>query len=294
MRTRFRYAAVVLPLSLSLAACGAVEEDGQGESVGAGRPGATGSSEPAEGDLKGPESPEDFLDLAAKAMAEEGAWTFSVEGQEGVTLQGQKSAATYRATVRRGMEPEALHSQGASTSNKGTTKNEEIYVVDGTAYLKDGSAPWKNAPASEPEMRNKIEDPIEVIEYFREYVRTAGDDVTLNEADGTIRLRVGTDRQKLTAVRDRAWAEKARREFAPTADQLRKARIPVNDAQLTLSGLEEVLVLDAATYRIRSHRLQFGFLVPYDGGQEIVYEQDVRQRNEGAFDGKIELPAGVR
>ncbi|MER5459190.1 hypothetical protein ABT010_00545 [Streptomyces sp. NPDC002668] len=290
MRSRFRCAALVLPLALSLAACGAAEEDGPVEPAGAESPAATQSSEaPA-----APESPEDFLDLADKAMAEEGAWTFSVKGQEGLTLQGRKSAATYRATVRRGMEPEALHSQGVSTSSKGTRKNEEIYVVDGTAYLKEGSAPWKNAPTSDPETQNKVEDPVAAIQEFREYAQAAGDDMTLTKADGTIQLRVGNGRQKLTAVRDRAWVKKARREFDPTAEQLRDAGIPVTDAQLTLAGLEEVLVLDARTYRIKSHRFEFGFLVPYAGGQDIRYEQDVRQENQGTFDGKIELPAGVR
>ena len=290
MRSRFRCAALVLPLAFSLAACGAAEEDGPVEPAGAESPEATQSSEaPA-----APESAEDFLDLAEKAMAEEGAWTFSVKGQEGLTLQGRKSAATYRATVRRGMEPEALHSQGVSTSSKGTTKNEEIYVVDGTAYLKKGSAPWKAAPTSDPEMQNKVEDAVAAIEEFREYAQAAGDEMTLTKTDGTIQLRVGSDKQKLTAVRDRAWVKKAQREFDPTAEQLRDAGIPVNDSQLTLSGLEEVLVLDARTYRIKSHRFEFGFLVPYAGGQDITYEQDVRQENQGTFDGKIELPAGVR
>lgn len=290
MRTRFKCAALVLPLALSLAACGAAEEDGPADSAGAESPGATQSSAaPA-----APESPEDFLDLAEKAMAEEGAWTFSVTGQEGLTLQGQKSAATYRATVRRGMEPDALHSQGVSTSSKGTTQNEEIYVVDGTAHLKEGGASWKASPASDPEMQNKVEDPVEAIEEFRAYARTAGDDVKLTEADGTVELRVASGKQKLTAVQDRAWVTKAQREFDPTAKQLRDAGITVNHAQLTLSSLEEVLVLDAKTYRIKNHRFAFGFLVPYAGGQDITYEQDVRQENQGTFDGKIEFPVGVR
>ncbi|WP_405806570.1 hypothetical protein OG729_15380 [Streptomyces sp. NBC_00210] len=294
MRSRFRCAALVLPLAFSLAACGAAEEDGPVESAGAESPEATQSSEQAEATPAAPESPEDFLDLAEKAMAEEGAWTFSVQGQEGLTLQGHKSAATYRATVRRGMEPEALHSQGVSTSSKGTTKHEEIYVVDGTAHLKEGSAPWKAAPTSDPEMQNKVEDAVAAIEEFREYAQAAGDEMTLTKRDGTIELRVGSDKQKLTAVRDRAWVKKAQREFDPTAEQLRDAGIPVNDAQLTLSGLKEVLVLDSKTYRIKSHRFEFGFLVPYAGGRDIAYEQDVRQENQGTFDGKIELPAGVR
>lgn len=293
MRFRFRSAALVLPLALSLAACGAGEEDGPTEPAGAGAGGAevTQSAAPAEA---APESPEDYLDLAEKAMAEESAWTFSVTGEEGLTFQGEKNAATYQATVRRGMEPEALHSEGVSTSSKGTKKNEEIYVVDGTVYLKEGSAPWKDAPASDPEMQNKVEDPVAVVEEFRAYAQAAGDDVTVTEADGTVELRVASGKQKLTAVQDRAWVKKAQREFAPTAAQLRNVGVPANDAQLTLSGLEEVLVLDATTYRIKSHRFEFGLLIPYGGGQDITFEQDVREENQGAFDGRIELPAGVR
>jgi hypothetical protein len=295
MRTRCRCAAaLVLPLALSLVACGAAEEDGpNGEAAGSRSPEAKPSAE-APG---APESPEDYLDLAEKAMAEESVWTFSVTGEEGLTFQGEKNAAAYKATVRRGMEPEALHSQGVSTSSKGTKKDEEIYVVDGTVYLKEGSAPWKDAPASDPEMQNKVEDPVAVIEEFRAYAQAADGDVTVTvtvtEADGTVELRVASDKQKLTAVQD-PWAKKAQREFNPTAAQLRKAGVPVNDAQLTLSGLEEVLVLDAKTYRIKSHRFEFGLLIPYGGGQDITFEQDVREENQGTYDGRIELPAGVR
>ncbi|MFC9242930.1 hypothetical protein ACFT7S_02445 [Streptomyces sp. NPDC057136] len=293
MRTRSRSrrtAALVLPLALSLTACGA---DSEGPAESAGPPTSPEVTQPSEPPAPEPESPADFLDLAEKAMAAESAWTFSVKGQEGLTLQGQKSAATYRATVRRGMAPQALQSRGVSTSSKGTTKNEQVYVVDGTAHVKEGGANWRTAPATDPEMQNKIEDPVSVIEEFRAYAQAAGDDVKLAEANGTVELRVGSDKQQLTAVRDRAWVQKAQREFDPTADQLRGAGIPVNDAQLTLSGLEEVLVLDAKTYRVRSHRFAFGFLVPY-GGQDITYEQDVRQDNRGTFDGKVELPADAR
>ncbi|MGW1880997.1 hypothetical protein [Streptomyces sp. NPDC001970] len=289
MSTRRLTTALVLPLVLPLAACGAGEEPAE---AGARNSGATPFAEPSP---QSPESPQDFLDLAEKAMAGESGWTFSVTGREGLTFQGQQSAATYRATVRRGTEPEALHSEGVSTSSKGTKKGEEIYVVDGTAYLKEDGAAWKHAPASDPEMENKTEDPVAVIEEFRTYAQAAGGgDVKLTEADGTIELRVTGGGQKLTAVMDRAWAKKAEREFDPTAEQLRKAGVPVNEEQLTLSRLEEVLVLDATTYRIKSHRFEFGILAPYAGGEGIAYEQDVREENQGTYDGRIELPAGLR
>lgn len=290
MRSRFRCAALVLSLSLPLAACGA--QDGRPEPAGSKSPGTTESPTPAT--APAPESPEDFLGLAEKAMAQEGAWTFSVKGEEKLTFQGQRSAASYRATVRIGTAQRTLYSQGVTTSSKGTTTDEEIYLVDGMVHLKKGDAAWKEAPATDPGTRNKVEDPVAVIEEFRAYLRAArGDDVTLTETDGRVELRVGTGKEKLTSVRDRAWVKKAEREFAPTAKQLRAAGVPVNDAQVTLSGLEEVLVLDATTYRIRSYGFTFGFLVPY-GGQDVTFEQNVRQENQGTFDGKIELPADLR
>lgn len=282
---------MALSLSLPLAACGT--GDGQAGAAGSKSPAAEQSPKPAA--APAPESAEDFLGLAEKAMAGEAAWTFAVKGKEGLTFQGQKSDATYRATVHRGMAPVALHSQGVSTSSKGARTSEEIYVVDGTAYLKKGGAPWKDAPVSDPEMRNKVEDPVAAIAAFRAYARTATgqDDVTLTEADGTVELRVDSDKQKLAAVRDRAWVKKAVREFAPTAEQLRAAGVPVDNDRLTLSGLTEVLVLDATTYRVKGCRFEFGFLIP-NGGQNIAFEQDVRQENRGTYDGQIELPVGLR
>ncbi|WP_137992523.1 hypothetical protein [Streptomyces vilmorinianum] len=299
MRTRPRCAAALalpLPLALALTACGAAADEG--ESPEAVRTSATATATASEAaPPPGPESAEDHLRLAEKAMAQEAAWSFSVRGQEGLTHQGHRSAATYRATVRRGMEPEVLHGEGSSTSSKGRTKKEEIYVVGGTAYLREGGAAWKAAPASEPAMRNKVEDAVAAVEEFRAYARAGDDAVTVTEveADGTIELAVRSDgKRKLTAVRDLPWVKKAKREFDPTADQLRAAGIPVSDARLTLSHLEEVLVLDAKTYRVTSHRFTFGFLVPYAGGQDIAYEQEVREDNQGPYSGRIERPEGVR
>lgn len=292
MRTRpGRTAALALPVALTLAACGAAAE----EQAGAGSPGVTVPSSPAAEPSAPPETAEDFLDLVEKAMAEEPAWAFSVQGEEGLTLQGQKSAATYEGTLRRAVGRVALHSQGVSTSSKGTKKTEELYVVGDAGYLKEGSAGWKAVSPVDPEMRNKVEDPIAVVDEFRTYARAADGEVKVTETDGgdTVELRVASGKQKLSAVQDRAWAKKAKREFDPTAEQLRAAGIPVEDGQLTLSGLEEVLVLDATSYRIESHRLDFGFLIPYNG-QDITFEQKVSEANQGPYQGKIELPADVR
>ncbi|MDQ0844633.1 hypothetical protein [Streptomyces sp. V1I6] len=292
MRTRLRHTALlVLPLSLALAACGA-EAD---EPTAAGSPEAAAQSSAASEPAKAPESAEDFIDLAEKAMAEESAWSFSVKGEEGLTSQGQKSAATYEGTVQRAVGRAALHSQGVSTSSKGKKKTEELYVIGEAGHLKEGTADWKAVSPADPEMRNKADDPIAVIHEFRMYAQAAGGDVKVTEKDGsgTVKLRVTSDEQKLSAVQQRAWAKKAKREFEPTAGQLRKAGIPVDDARLTLSGLEEVLVLDAKTYRIKSHRLDFGFLIPYNG-QDMAFEQQVTTENQGVYDGRIELPADLR
>jgi hypothetical protein len=292
MRTRLRHTVLlVLPLSLALAACGA-EAD---EPTAAGSPEAAAQSSAASEPAKAPESAEDFIDLAEKAMAAESAWSFSVKGEEGLTSQGQKSAATYEGTVRRAVGRAALHSQGVSTSSKGKKKTEELYVIGEAGHLKEGTADWKAVSPADPEMRNKADDPIAVIHEFRMYAQAAGGDVKVTETDGggTVELRVTSDEQKLSAVQQRAWAKKAKREFEPTAEQLRKAGIPVDDARLTLSGLEEVLVLDAKTYRIKSHRLDFGFLIPYNG-QDMAFEQQVTMENQGVYDGRIELPADLR
>lgn len=42
----------------------------------------------------------------------------------------------------------------------------------------------------------------------------------------------------------------------------------------------------------KTHRFEFGFLVPRNGGQ-IASGQEVRQEGEGTHEGEIELPRGV-
>ncbi|MGJ3560723.1 hypothetical protein ACR6C2_29190 [Streptomyces sp. INA 01156] len=119
------------------------------------------------------------------------------------------------------------------------------------------------------------------------YAQAADGEVKVAETEGggTVELRVVSGKQKLSVVQDRAWAKKAEREFDPTAEQLRAAGIPVEDGQVTLSDLEEVLVLDATSYRIESHRLEFGFLIPYNG-QDITFEQKVSEANQGPYRGR--------
>ncbi|NUK08931.1 hypothetical protein HRW18_13095 [Streptomyces lunaelactis] len=284
MRVSYRCAALSVPLSLSLIGCSAEGEPAVSvESAVSASPEAE-KTEPAK-----PVTAEDFLDRAQEAMAAEGGWTFGVKGSESLVLQGQTSTASYEAALRRTQDPDALHSSGTVVS-KGKRKPEEIFVIDGTAYVKEGGDAWKHGPVSDPDMKNKVEDPMAAMGEFRKYVRESGDDVTLTKAGGRIRLQVRSGPRKLPEVRDRAFVEKAVREFGPTLKQLQKAGVSATEDQLTLSQLEETLILDPETYRVESHRFRFGFLIPY-GGQDITFGQDVNEENRGVFEGDIELPA---
>lgn len=286
MRVNYRFAALVVPLALSMAGCSSEVEPAK--SVGA--DGSTSpevkKSEPAK-----PVTAEDFLDRAEEAMAAEGGWTFAVKGAENLVFQGRASTASYQATIRRTQDPAAIHSSGSVVS-KGKRKPEEIFVIDGTEYVNEGRGSWKHGPVSDPDMKNKVEDPVAAIAEFRKYVQESGDDVTLTKEGGKVRLQVRSGSQKLSEVRDRAFVQKAIRELNPTLKQLQKAGVSATEDQLTLSRLEETLTLDRETYRVESHRFRFGFLIPY-GGQDITFGQDVNEENRGVFVGVIELPAGV-
>lgn len=120
-----------------------------------------------------PETPGDFLDLAEKAMAAQHGWTFAVRGKEGLTLQGQQpSNASYTATVRRTSDPEALQSHGVIISSKGQRKPEEVFVVGGKGYVKEGDAgTWKHGALSDPVIANKVEDPVAAVQTFRTYLK---------------------------------------------------------------------------------------------------------------------------
>lgn len=286
MRVHFRFAALAIPLSVSLIGCAAEEKPAESaESVD------SKNSEAKKEQPSKPETPEEFLERAEEAMAAEGGWTFAVQGKENLVLQGQESVASYRSMVRRTQDPEALHSKGTIIS-KGVSKPEEIFVVDGMGYVKEGSADWKRESVSSPEMKNKVEDPVAAIEAFRAYAKESGDEVTLTERGGEAQLQVRTPSRKLSEVQDRAIVQKAVRELNPTLKKLQQAGVSVTEDELTLSRLEETLILDAKTYRIKTHRFQFGFLIPF-GGQNITYGQDVKEENRGVFDGGIKLPASV-
>jgi hypothetical protein len=286
MRVNYRLAALIIPLSVSLIGCSAEGEPTESVESAESTSPEVMKTEPAK-----PVTAEDFLDRAEEAMAAQGGWTFAVKGSESLVFQGQTSAASYESTVRRTQAPAAFHSSG-SVISKGKRKPEEIFVIGGTQYVKEGGDAWKHGPVSDPDMKNKVEDPVAVIGEFRKYVQESGDDVTLTKERGKVRLQVRTGSRKLSEVRDRSFAEKAVRELKPTLKQLQKAGVSASEDQLTLSRLEETLILDSETYRVESHRFRFGFLIPY-GGQDITYGQDVNEENRGVFDGHIELPAGV-
>ncbi|MEV0176749.1 hypothetical protein AB0I00_37265 [Streptomyces sp. NPDC050803] len=236
-----------------------------------------------------PTTAADFLDLADKAMSAQHGWTFSVRGSEGLDLGAERNSASYEATVRRTTdEPWALHSTGTSHRPSGDVA-EEVYVVDGTGYVKEGSAGWQQGPLSDPEIANKTEDPLAALDAFREY----GDEVTVVRSDGRVELRVRTaSSAALPDVRDQGVVEKALREYTPTLEQLRSSGVTADESAITVERAEESVVLDARTHRITAHVFRCTFTVPY-GEQTISYSQEVTERNSGPYEGTIALPEAV-
>jgi hypothetical protein len=283
MNIRFRFVAPIFLVSFSLTAC--TMEEKQAE------PTESKNSEAKKEQAPRPTTPEDFLDRAEEAMQGGAGWTFTVKGNEGLIFQGQESAASYKATVNRTQEPEAIHSQGTVTS-KGRSHPEEIFVIGDTAHIKEGNEAWKQAPTSDPETKSKVEDPLTAIGTFRQYLQESTDDVTLTTRDGRIQLQVRVSSRKFPEIQDRAFTKKAMWELDPTLEQLTAAGVSVNRTQLTLSTLEETLILDAKTYQIETHQFKLRFLIPY-GNQNMTYEQDVREETQGIFEGSIKLPASA-
>lgn len=281
MKTRSRLAAllVLLPF-LALAACTTEE------------PGPTASQSPRAQQKQKPQTPEDHLDLAEKAMAAGPGWRFKVRGQEKLTLRGQQSEAIYSAMVERTQDPMALHALGNVATGK-DTRGEELFVLGDTGYLSmERSAEWKQAPATDPEMANKVEDPVAALADFRDYTKkSTGVDITLTKSayGQQVGLKADVTSRKLVDVRDRPWAAKALREVEPTLDQLREARIRVSEDQLTLVSLEEELTLDSATHQILTHWFRFTVRMP-DGSDDITYTQEVKETIRGEFKERIELP----
>ncbi|MBC2902481.1 hypothetical protein [Streptomyces cupreus] len=221
-------------------------------------------------------------------MRGEPGWTFDVEGQEALDLAGGGSEASYRATVRRTGESEALHSSGTVVS-KGSSTPEEVFVVDGVGYVREGEGAWESGDVSDPEIANKVEDPVAALDVFRAYSK-GGERISVAHEGGGITLRVEVPSGKLSD--DRPALAKAVREVRPTIEQLREGGVTATDSEIVLTRLADVLVLDQDTYRIKSHRFSFGFTIPYQG-QQITYRQEVGEENRGVFTGDITLPDGV-
>ncbi|MET9969091.1 hypothetical protein ABZZ80_24960 [Streptomyces sp. NPDC006356] len=279
-------AVTALLLAAAMTACADSPDDGQPvDSAQSTSPSPQAApAEPA----PEPRTAAEFLARAEEAMAGRKGWTFAVKGREGLVLQGQENAATYTATVRRTTgDPWALHSTGATLS-KGVSKPEEIYVADGTAHVKKGTAGWEHGPLTDPEFADKVEDPLAALDAFRGY----GAEVTLATPADRVELRVRTTTAPLPGVRDEAVVKKALRELAPTLRQLRAAGVTAPESEIAVEGVEETLVLDPSTYRITAHTFKSGFRIPYDG-QSIRYEQEVTERTEGPYDGTVARPEGI-
>ncbi|MFE6176480.1 hypothetical protein [Streptomyces sp. NPDC056464] len=281
-----RRTSAVPAVLLAAALTGCAGSTDEGKPVGSAQP-TTPSRQAAPADPQ-PRTTTEFLARAEEAMAGHKGWTFTVKGREGLVLRGQENAATYTATVRRTTgDAWALHSTG-STLSKGVSKPEEIYVADGTAYVKKGTAAWEHGPVTDPEFADRVEDPLAALHAFSGY----GDEVTLARPDGRVELRARTTTAPLTGVRDRDVVQKALRELAPTLRQLRTAGVSAPENEIAVEGVEETLVLDAATYRVTTHTFKCTFLIPYDG-QRIRYEQELSERTVGTYDGTVTLPKGL-
>ncbi|MFI7411296.1 hypothetical protein ACIBU0_21785 [Streptomyces sp. NPDC049627] len=283
MRTPLTATAALL-LSAALTGCAADDAPPAEPSRPAAAPAPVDSSS-----APAPETSADFLALAEKAMAAQKGWRFTVKGSEGLVLQGRTSGATYSATVHRTTGASwALHSVGSIRSSKGTTRSEAVYVVDGVGYVKDGDAAWRHGPLTDPEIADKVEDPMAALDAFADY----GDAVTLTASDRSVELRVRTTSAALPAVRDQGVVRKALRELAPTLEQLRAAGVTAPESGITVERAEETLVLNPSTYRITSHTFRCVLRIPY-GTQGIRYAQEVTERTAGPYTGAVALPEGA-
>lgn len=208
---------------------------------------------------------------------------------EELVLQGRSTRATYVARVDRTTgEPWALHSVGSSRSSKGVTESEELYVVEGVGYVKEGDAAWRHGPLTDPEFADKVEDPVAALDAFQGY----GDAVALTASGGRIELRARTASATLPAVRDQGVVGKALRELAPTLKQLRAAGVPARESGITVERAEETLVLNSSTYEVTAHTFRCVLRIPYGTGS-IRYGQEVTERTTGPYTGAVALPAGV-
>lgn len=280
MRTRLAATAALL-LSAALTGCAA---DGAPPSEPT-RPAAAPA--PVESpSAPAPETSADYLALAKQAMAAQKGWRFAVRGSEALTLQGQTSGATYSATVRRTTGASwALHSVGSTRTSKGMTKPEAIYVVDGVGHVKEGDAAWRHGPLADPEIADKVEDPMAALDAFEDY----GDAVSLTASDRSVELRVRTTSAALPAVRDQGVVRKALRELAPTLEQLRAAGVTAPESGITVERAEETLLLNPSTYEVTSHTFRCVLRIPY-GTQGIRYAQEVTERTSGTYEGTVRLP----
>ncbi|ELS55930.1 hypothetical protein [Streptomyces viridochromogenes] len=281
-------AAAALVVSAALTGCSAdaAEATPSEPSRQAAAPAASAVGEPT----PAPETSAEFLALAKKAMDAQKGWRFTVRGSENLVLQGRESGATYSARVHRTTgAPWALHSVGSSRSSKGVTESEEVYVVDGVGYVKEGAAAWRHGPLTDPGIAGKVEDPVAALDTFEEYGRA----VSLTTSDRRVELRVRTVSAALPAVRGQGVVRKTLRELAPTLEQLRAAGVAAPESGITVERAEETLVLDSATYEVTSHTFRCVLRIPYGTGG-IRYAQEVTERTAGPYEGAVVLPAGVR
>ncbi|MFJ9584456.1 hypothetical protein [Streptomyces acidicola] len=293
-RARRAALVAVVPLVAALTGCAAdAGARGPGQDVGASERAASPSA-------ARPTTPADILERAREAMAAEKGWTFAVKGKETLAFPGQTSAASYTATVRQTSEPKAFHSTGTIVS-KGTSRSEEVFVAGGTGRVREGGpgAAWKTGSVSDPEIANKVEDPVDALKAFDMYAEGkgskgadgagGGEGVEVIRAEGEIRLEVRVPSGRLSDRRTVPALAKAARELRPTLSQLRDVGVTAGEHEITLTRLDEVLVLDADTYRISSHRFAFGFLIPYQG-KHLTFSQEVREENRGVFGGTLTPP----
>lgn len=246
---------------------------------------------------RAPAGATELLARAEAAMGAEAGWTFTVTGKESLTQsgapEGQGSRASYSARVDRTAGPEALHQTGTVTGKNGS-KAEEVVSAGGTGYVREGApgAPWTKGPLTDPEIAAKVEDPLDALASFADYAER-GERIEVVRSGGEIRLRLRVPSAALAEREERPAVARAAREFLPTLRKLRKAGVTAGEKKIVLTGLEESLVLDAKTHRMRSYRSSFGFAVPHEGRQ-LRYAQELGADTRGVFTGRIEAPVTAR
>lgn len=196
------------------------------------------------------------------------------------TMQGtvqQQQNLSFELDQKYTNQPLAMHSVQKEVNEQGVTKNQELYIVDGSAYNYNGFS-WRKVNYNEDMTFSN--NPKDILRFAAE---AQGEGVDLTKEQGAFVI-------KLNQNAGRAFLQQL---FRETKEGFRTQGIYIGENDFQVSRFQQTIWIDEETFMFKKMDTDLAYNLQYDG-RSIAQETRLQVDYQGDYNSQIQVPAHVK